>query len=86
MVHIGDTAISMEEIVDTLRPGDVVTHCFTPLKHISKIIDHPDNSNVIWVAAQGPLVPKVSLVGSMAMFAIRPDVKAGPIFLSLRAL
>ncbi len=32
MVHIGDTAISMEEIVDNLRPGDVVTHCFTPLK------------------------------------------------------
>lgn len=32
MVHIGDTSISMEEIVDTLRPGDVVTHCFTPLK------------------------------------------------------
>lgn len=32
MVHIGDTAISIEEIVDTLRPGDVVTHCFTPLK------------------------------------------------------
>ncbi len=32
MVHIGDTGISMEEIVDTLRPGDVVTHCFTPLK------------------------------------------------------
>ena len=32
MVHIGDTGISLEEIVDTLRPGDVVTHCFTPLK------------------------------------------------------
>lgn len=30
MVHIGDTGISMEEIVDTLRPGDVVTHCYTP--------------------------------------------------------
>ena len=30
MVHIGSTAISMEEIVDTLRPGDVVTHCYTP--------------------------------------------------------
>ncbi|HEU4343355.1 MAG TPA: amidohydrolase/deacetylase family metallohydrolase [Candidatus Binatia bacterium] len=30
MVHVGDTAISMEEIVDTLRPGDVVTHCYTP--------------------------------------------------------
>jgi dihydroorotase len=32
MVHIGNTGISMEEIVDTLRPGDVVTHCYTPQK------------------------------------------------------
>ena len=30
MVHVGDTAISMEEIVDSLRGGDVVTHCYTP--------------------------------------------------------
>jgi dihydroorotase len=30
MVHVGDTAISMEEIVDSLRTGDVVTHCYTP--------------------------------------------------------
>jgi len=30
MVHIGNTGISMEEIVDSLRPGDVVTHCYTP--------------------------------------------------------
>lgn len=30
MVHVGNTSISMEEIVDTLRPGDVVTHCYTP--------------------------------------------------------
>jgi dihydroorotase len=30
MVHIGDTGISIEEIVDTLRPGDIVTHCYTP--------------------------------------------------------
>ncbi|HEY8692190.1 MAG TPA: amidohydrolase family protein [Chloroflexota bacterium] len=32
MVHIGDTQMSIEQIVDTLRPGDIVTHCFTPLK------------------------------------------------------
>jgi len=32
MVHVGDTAISMEEIVDTLRAGDIVTHCYTPKK------------------------------------------------------
>jgi dihydroorotase len=30
MVHIGETGIAMEEIVDTLRPGDIVTHCYTP--------------------------------------------------------
>jgi len=30
MVHIGNTGISMEEIVDTLRSGDIVTHCYTP--------------------------------------------------------
>ncbi len=30
MVHIGNTGISLEEIVETLRPGDVVTHCYTP--------------------------------------------------------
>ncbi|MGE5820654.1 MAG: amidohydrolase/deacetylase family metallohydrolase [Deltaproteobacteria bacterium] len=30
MVHVGNTGISMEEIVDTLRAGDIVTHCYTP--------------------------------------------------------
>ena len=32
MVHIGDTQMPIEQIVDMLRPGDVVTHCFTPLQ------------------------------------------------------
>ena len=31
MVHIGHTRLTIEEIADTLRPGDVITHCFTPL-------------------------------------------------------
>jgi dihydroorotase len=30
MVHVGNTGISMEEIVETLRAGDIVTHCYTP--------------------------------------------------------
>ncbi|PZC45656.1 MAG: dihydroorotase [Chloroflexi bacterium] len=30
MVHVGNTIISMEEILNTLRPGDIVTHCYTP--------------------------------------------------------
>ncbi|HEY7164696.1 MAG TPA: amidohydrolase/deacetylase family metallohydrolase [Candidatus Binatia bacterium] len=32
MVHVGDTALSMAEIADTLRPGDIITHCYTPQK------------------------------------------------------
>ena len=32
MVHVGNTGISMSEIADTLRPGDVITHCYTPQK------------------------------------------------------
>jgi dihydroorotase len=30
MVHVGDTAIDMDEIAETLRPGDIITHCYTP--------------------------------------------------------
>jgi len=32
MVHVGDTAIGMDEIADSLRPGDIITHCYTPKK------------------------------------------------------
>jgi dihydroorotase len=32
MVHVGDTAIGMDEIADTLRAGDIITHCYTPKK------------------------------------------------------
>ena len=39
MVHVGDTAIGIDEIADTLRPGDVITHCYTPQKP-SIIDDH----------------------------------------------
>ncbi len=46
MVHVGDTAIGMDEIADTLRPGDVITHCYTPQK--PSIIDE-----------QGKLLPLV---------------------------
>ena len=46
MVHVGDTAIGMDEIADTLRPGDIITHCYTPQK--PSIIDE-----------QGKLLPEV---------------------------
>jgi len=43
---VGNTGISMSEIADTLRPGDVITHCYTPQK--PSIIDE-----------QGKLLPEV---------------------------
>jgi len=46
MVHVGDTAIGMDEIAATLRPGDIITHCYTPQK--PSIIDE-----------QGKLLPEV---------------------------
>jgi len=46
MVHVGNTVISMSEIADTLRRGDVITHCYTPQK--PSIIDE-----------QGKLLPEV---------------------------
>jgi dihydroorotase len=30
MVHIGGAPIPIERVLDDLRPGDVVTHCFSP--------------------------------------------------------
>ena len=46
MVHVGNTGIPMGEIAATLRPGDVITHCYTPQK--PSIIDE-----------QGKLLPEV---------------------------
>jgi dihydroorotase len=46
MVHVGNTGISMSEIADTLRRGDVITHCYTPQR--PSIIDE-----------QGKLLPEV---------------------------
>ena len=46
MVHVGDTAISMSEIADTLRPSDIITHCYTPQR--PSIIDE-----------KGKLLPEV---------------------------
>ena len=31
MVHIGETPLRLEDIVGSLRPGDIITHCYTPL-------------------------------------------------------
>jgi dihydroorotase len=34
MVHVGDTAHALTEILDLLRPGDIVTHMYAPVNGI----------------------------------------------------
>jgi dihydroorotase len=33
MVHVGDTVSPLPAILDVLRPGDIVTHCYAPPPH-----------------------------------------------------
>jgi dihydroorotase len=33
MVHIGGAPVGLGELMDALRPGDIITHCFTPAPH-----------------------------------------------------
>lgn len=33
MVHIGGAPAGLGELMDLLRPGDIITHCFTPAPH-----------------------------------------------------
>ena len=56
MVHIGDTAEPLEDLIGLLRPGDVVTHALTGRNHGILRADgtvHP----AIWDAQRAGIVP-----------------------------
>lgn len=40
MVHIGDTAMPLGELLAMLRPGDIVTHCFSGANDRNRIVEH----------------------------------------------
>jgi len=51
MLHIGDTYHPLKDILGVMRPGDIITHCFTPRPH--GIVDQ--NGKVlpeVWEARQ----------------------------------
>jgi dihydroorotase len=33
MLHIGNTPSPLKDILDMMRPGDIITHCYTPRSH-----------------------------------------------------
>lgn len=39
MVHIGDTALPLAELLAMLRPGDIVTHCFSGANNRNRIVE-----------------------------------------------
>jgi dihydroorotase len=50
MVHVGNTGVAMEEICDTMRPGDIITHCYTP--QAPSVVDESGRVRPAALAAQ----------------------------------
>src|SRR6056297_662404 len=68
---------------DALYRSDDGGHSWTNMglensEHISKVIVHPEDSNTLWVAAQGPLWSKGGERGLFPGRALRRDVAASP--------
>jgi dihydroorotase len=40
MVHIGDTGMPLGELLGMLRPGDIVTHCFSGANDRNRIVEN----------------------------------------------
>ncbi|HLN87016.1 MAG TPA: amidohydrolase/deacetylase family metallohydrolase [Candidatus Limnocylindrales bacterium] len=69
MVHVGSTAIGMDEIADTLRPGDIITHCYTPQKP-SIIDDHGKLLPLVRKAKERGVIFDVGHAGGHFDFAL----------------
>jgi dihydroorotase len=50
MVHIGETAAPLAEILDVLRPGDLVAHCYTGKE--GGILKDGKVSDAVWAARE----------------------------------
>ncbi len=77
MVHIDEPPPSYEAVVDRLRPGDVLTHCFRPFPNAPM---HPDGrvrDAVLRARDRGVLFDIGHGKGSFAYATARPMLKAG---------
>lgn len=57
MVHIGDTPVPLGQVLDMLRPGDIVTHIFTAFNGIGKPFQ-VRGSGTNLLDAQGSVIPE----------------------------
>ncbi len=60
MIHIGETLEPLDEVIDHLRPGDIVSHCYTGRRHgilgpdgLLEAVKHARARGVIFDSAHG---------------------------------
>jgi dihydroorotase len=77
MVHIDEPPPSYEELVDRLRPGDVLTHCFRPFPNAPMRPDGTVRPAVLRARERGVLFDVGHGKGSFAYSTARPMLAAG---------
>jgi dihydroorotase len=77
MVHVGDTPSSLGEILEELRPGDLVTHCFHGLRY-GVLDEKGDVLTEVWEAARKGIIFDVGHGrGSFSFAVARKALKVG---------
>jgi dihydroorotase len=77
MVHVGDTPGSLGEILEELRPGDLVTHCFHGLRY-GVLDEKGDVLTEVWGAARKGIIFDVGHGrGSFSFAVARKALKVG---------
>jgi dihydroorotase len=82
MVHVGPSSMSMEEIADSLRPCDIITHCFSPLPpsivdtggRLRKAVLRARERGVLFDVGHGGRHLNFELVRSAMSEGLRPDI------------
>jgi dihydroorotase len=77
MVHIDEPPPSYEEVVDRLRPGDVLTHCFRPFPNTPMRPDGTVRPAVLRARERGVIFDIGHGKGSFAYSTARPMLAAG---------
>lgn len=76
MVHIGETASPLAEILDLLRPGDLVAHCYTGKEH--NILEEGKVSEAVWDARnRGVLFECAHGKSNFSYEVARPAIEQG---------
>jgi len=76
MVHIGETAAPLADVLELLRPGDVVAHCYTGKEH--NILDDGKVSDAVWDARGRGVLFECAHGKSNFSFAVaRPAIEQG---------